>query len=441
MTYQEALQYLNRFINYEKKNSYDYNLCFKLDRMKRLCSLLGDPQKEVKSIHVAGTKGKGSTSAIIQSILKSSGFKAGLYTSPHLVSFRERIRINDNLISKEDVGGIIGTIKEAVDEMGGEKPSFFEIYTALAYLYFKRENVDFAVYETGLGGRLDATNVIDPLACAITPISYEHTHILGDALAKIAYEKAGIIKRGGICVSAPQEEEALSVIESVCKEREAELVLVGRDIKLKELTANDEEEVFDVSALFGKYDNLHMKLLGFHQVVNAGVAIGVIEALRLSGVSVGKDAIRKGIESVRWPGRLEVLRRRSPRIILDGAQNKASADILARSVKRLFKYRKLILVIGVSKDKDIKGILKELVPVSDMIILTKSEIAERAMDPALISGLITPESKAVGVTQNVKDALDKALQKASPSDLVLVTGSLFVVGEARKILVKEQYDD
>ncbi|MBU0606161.1 MAG: bifunctional folylpolyglutamate synthase/dihydrofolate synthase [Candidatus Omnitrophica bacterium] len=441
MTYQEALQYLNRFVNLEKKDSYDYNLSCKLDRMRRLCSLLGDPQDAVRAIHVAGTKGKGSTSVMIQSILKNAGFKTGLYTSPHLASFRERIRIDDELISEGDLGSILDTIKAAVDECAGDEPSFFEIYTVLAYIHFKSENVDFAVYETGLGGRLDATNVVEPLVCAITSISFDHTGMLGDTLEKIAYEKAGIIKNDSICVSAPQEAEALSVIEKVCTEKNAELVLVGRDIKFNELSASDEGEVFNVTALFEKYDNLHMKMLGFHQVVNATVAIGVIEGLRLSGVSVGKSAVRRGIGSVTWPGRLEVVRKRSPRIILDGAQNKASADALARSVRKLFKYGKLILVLGVSKDKDIKGILKELVPISDTIILTKSEIAERAMDPAAIHGLITPKSKDVIITRDVKDAIDKAIQKAGPSDLVLVTGSLFVVGQARKILVKDQdYD-
>ncbi len=441
MTYQEALQYLDRFVNLEKKDVYDYDLSFKLDRMRKLCSLLGDPQDEVRAIHVAGTKGKGSTSAMIQSILKNSGFKTGLYTSPHLASFRERIRIDDELISEDDVGGILDTIRAAVDEMGDDEPSFFEIYTALAYIYFKDKGADFAVYEAGLGGRLDATNVVEPLVCAITPISYDHTGILGDTLEKIAYEKAGIIKNNSICVSAPQPAEALSVIEKVCRERDTELVLIGRDIKFNELDASGEQEVFSVTALFEKYDNLHMKLLGFHQVINAAVAIGVIEGLRLSGVSVGRPSIKRGIESVKWPGRLEVVRKRSPRIILDGAQNKASADALARSVKKLFKYGKLILVLGISKDKDIIGILKELVPISDTIILTKSEITERAMDPAAIHGLITPRSKDVIITRDVKDALDKAIRKAGPSDLVLVTGSLFVVGQARKILVKDQPHD
>ncbi|MFH1190242.1 MAG: folylpolyglutamate synthase/dihydrofolate synthase family protein [Candidatus Omnitrophota bacterium] len=437
MTYQEALRYLDRFVNYEKKDISGPGISFKLDRMKRLCSLLGDPQKEVRAVHVAGTKGKGSTSAMIQSILKSSGFKTGLYTSPHLVSFRERIRIGDELIPEADVGDILDEIKPAVDAMGGDEPSFFEIYTALAFLYFRTKGADFAVYEAGLGGRLDATNVVDPLVNVITPISYDHTAILGDTLEKIAHEKAGIIKSGDICVSAPQDPRALRAIAKACKEKDAELILVGRDIKYDEESADDEREVFSVTGLFGKYESLHMKLLGSHQVMNAATAIGAVEAMRLSGVSVGSGAVRRGIGSAVWPGRLEVVRKRSPRIILDGAQNAASADALQRSIRKLFKYGKLILVLGVSKDKDIKGILKELVPISDLIILTRSEIVERAMDPEAIRALITPKSKAVAVTQDVGDALALGLSKAGRSDLVLVTGSLFIVGQARKILVKD----
>lgn len=440
MTYREALRYLSQFINYENKDGYDYKLSFKLDRMRDLCFLLGEPHKGIRAIHVAGSKGKGSTAELIRSILTNAGFRTGLYTSPHLHSFRERIRIGNELIPENDVGELIGTVKAAVDKMGYNKPSFFEAYTALAFLYFKKEKVHFAVYEVGLGGRLDATNVIDSLVSVITPISYDHMNILGETLAKIAYEKAGIIKQDGLCVSAPQEKEALAVIEGVCEEKNAQLVLVGRDISYKELKASDEKEVFSVSGFFGEYENLHMKLLGAHQVINAAVAIGAIEALRLSGVSVEKEAIKRGVQSVRWPGRLEVVRKRSPRIVLDGAQNKASADVLARSIKRLFKYKKLILVLGVSKDKDIKGILKELVPIADSIVLTKSKVAARAMDPAGIHALITPMTKDVIVTQNVKDALEKAVKKAGPSDLVLVAGSLFVVGEARHTLIKDKAD-
>ena len=264
MTYQEALHYLNCLTNHEKKEDYDYALSFKLDRMRDLCFLLGEPQKAVKSIHVAGSKGKGSTAAIIHSILTAAGFRTGLYTSPHFDSFRERIRIGGELISESDVGELLDVVKAAVDKMVDNKPTFFEIYTALAYLYFKKEKVRFAVYEVGLGGRLDATNVIEPLVSVITPISYDHMNILGDTLSKIAYEKAGIIKQDGVCVSAPQEKEALAIIEEICEEKNAQLVLIGRDILYKELDASDEEEVFKVSGFFGKYENMHMKLLGAH---------------------------------------------------------------------------------------------------------------------------------------------------------------------------------
>lgn len=438
MTYQESLDYLNSFIDHEQKSAYDY-ASFKLDRMIRLVKALGDPQTAVRSIHVAGTKGKGSTSAIIQSILKSSGLKVGLYTSPHLVSFRERIRINDTLISEENVGVLLDQVKEAVDTMREDRPTFFEVYTALAFLYFKKKKADIAVYEVGLGGRLDATNVIEPLVSVITPISYEHTDILGAALGEIAGEKAGIIKEGSVCVSAPQEKEALLVIEAKCEEKESGLILAGREIRFEELKATDEREVFNVAGLFGQYKDLHMKLLGAHQVVNAAVAIGAVEALRFSGMTISPEAIRKGIEEAEWPGRLELIKG-SPRFLLDGAQNQASAHALALAVKRQFKYRKLILILGVSKDKGIKGILKELVPIADAIILTKSKIAERAMDPAMIRGLITPKDKDVTVTERTEDALTHAKRKALPQDLVLVTGSLFIVGEARAAILKDKTD-
>ncbi len=438
MTYREALDYLNSFIDYEQKSAYDYT-SFKLDRMIRIASALGDPQNAVRAIHVAGTKGKGSTSAIIQSILRAAGKRVGLYTSPHLVSFRERIRINDALISEEDIGRLMDRVKEAVDPMAEDRPTFFEVYTALAFLYFKEQNADIAIYEVGLGGRLDATNIIEPLVSVITPISYEHTEILGSTLGAIAEEKAGIIKDSSVVVSASQEKETLAVIERVCNEKESSLILVGREIRFEELKATDEREVFNVTGLFGEYKDLHMKLLGAHQVVNAALAIGVVEALRLSGIMISPEAVRKGIADVVWPGRLELIKG-SPRVILDGAQNQASAHALAQTVKRQFSYRKLILILGVSKDKDIKGILKELVPIADSIVLTKSKITERALEPQKIKDLITPKDKDVTVTENVEDALAKAQAQAAPQDLVLVAGSLFIVGEARRILLKEKID-
>ncbi len=440
MTYREAVDYLNSFTNYEKKDTYDYAQSFHLERMRRLVSLLGDPQASVKCIHVAGSKGKGSTAAIIQSILTKAGYKTGLYTSPHLVSFRERIRIGDTLISEKDLSVLLAQVKAAADTMADDAPSFFEICTALAFLYFKKMKADLAVYEVGLGGRLDATNIIEPLVSVITPVSLEHTHILGDTLEKIAAEKAGIIKAGSIVVSAPQDERALSAIGRSAEKLDAKLVVVGQDIGFEEIRADDTQEVFSVTGLFDSYPDLHMRLLGYHQIVNAATAIGAVEALRFSGITVGADAVRRGVGSASWPGRLELIKG-SPRVLLDGAQNQASAKALSLAVRRSFSYRRLILVLGVSKDKDIKGILKELIPLADAVVLTKARIVERALEPEKIRPQITPADKDVVMTQSVGDALKTACAKAAPQDLVLVAGSLFVVGEARKILKKEKLDE
>lgn len=436
MTYPEALSYLNSFINYEKQSSYDYNKSFKLDKMRYLASLLGDPQKGIRSVHVAGTKGKGSTSAIIHSILKEAGFNVGLYTSPHLVSFRERIRINDCLISEEDISSRIEKVKGAIEKMGNDKPSFFEIYTALAFLYFKEKRVDFAVYEVGLGGRLDATNIIEPLVSAITPISYEHTDKLGNTLREIASEKGGIIKNNSICVVAPQEKEALTTLADICKAKEAKMITVGKDILFEELEANSERELFNVFGIFSEYPLLETRLLGSHQVINSATAIGAIEALRFHNIMIPFEAIREGVKNVRWQGRLEVIAK-WPLVVLDGAQNRASALSLTAAIKRQFRYKNLILILGASKDKDIKGMLGELLPIADSIVLTKSKIVERACEPAKMRELAGSKNKDVSLTSNVREALDKASSLAYPEDLILITGSLFVVGEARDILIKE----
>ena len=432
MTYQEALKYLDSFINYEKLDSYDYKSSLKLDRMRRFVSLLGDPQKNTRAIHVAGSKGKGSTAVYIYSILRQAGFNVGLYTSPHLKTFRERIRINDELISEEDLSRITADIKETVAaHMKDEMPTFFEVYTALAYIYFKEKNVDLAVYEVGLGGRLDATNVIEPLACAITPISYEHTDKLGNTLAEIAAEKCGVIKDDIVCVSAPQEAEALKVIEGTCKEKNARLFVAGVDITFDEVRSDENEEVFNVSGISGKYSMLTSKLIGTHQMINASVAVGIVEALKYKGITISGTDIKNGIENARWAGRLDIIGRR-PFIVLDGAQNRESAKTLVSAIKKVFKYKRLILVFGVSKDKDVRGMLEEILPVCDSIVLTRSKVLNRALAPERIRETIEAigEERNVTITSSVKEALDLARSKAKADDLILVTGSLFVVGEA-----------
>ncbi|MDP2929208.1 MAG: folylpolyglutamate synthase/dihydrofolate synthase family protein [Candidatus Omnitrophota bacterium] len=441
MTYPEALKYLDSFVNFEKTGEYNYKTSLKLDRMKRLAAFLGDPQDAVHSIHIAGSKGKGSTASYAHSILRHANLKVGLYTSPHLITFRERIRIGGELISEEDLSRILEDIKGILEaSMKDDRPTFFEVYTAIAYIYFKEKKVDLAVYEAGLGGRLDATNLIKPLVSAITPISYEHTDILGNTLREIAAEKCGIIKSDSICVSAPQETEALKTIKKICKDRSVRLILIGRDIKFKELESDENLNIFDVEGTLEKYPGLKTKLIGRHQIVNAVTAIGIVEALRLRNFQISSDAIRGGIEDAQWEGRLEILGR-SPLVVVDGAHNRASARALADSVKRIFRSRRVKLIFGVSKDKDVNGMLEELLPIANSIIFTKSKAAGRALDPALIEEIALKVHLAArrracvgGRASGVGEALNRALADAGKEDMILITGSLFIVGEALQLL-------
>ncbi len=423
MDYREALQYLDSFINYEKVSSFNYEESLQLDRMRRLAEALGNPQDRLRCIHITGTKGKGSTSAMAASILKEAGFKVGLYTSPHLVSFRERIRINDELISEEELSGLIERVKAVTDYMDSNSddfPTFFEVYTTIAFLYFEQKKADLCVLEVGMGGRLDATNIIEkPLCCGITQISYEHTQKLGSTLPEIAREKSGIIKKDAICVSSGQAGAAAEVIRKTCKEKNNRLFEVGRDIIFKK----EDRQVFSVKGLFGEYPFLKIGLLGDHQFMNAATALGLIESLRFYDIMINADAVRLGLKNAVWPGRMQVLRK-LPYVVLDGAQNRASAFALAKAVKEYFEYDKLILVLGISNDKDIKGICEELGPVSDKVILTRAKLP-RAEEPEAIKKFFS-EAKTTG---SVREAMDLAERIAGPKDLILVTGSFFVLGE------------
>lgn len=445
MTYDEALKYLDSFIDYERAASYNYKESLKLERMSGLAESLGNPHKGIKAIHIAGSKGKGSTASFTYSILKKSGFKVGLYTSPHLVSFRERIRINDEFISADDISRLLESVRGVVSEIDREKmPSFFEIYTALAFLYFKEKKVDYAVYETGLGGRLDGTNVVEPVVAAITPISYEHTDKLGNTLSQIAEEKAGIVKKNTPCVSAPQDPEALRVITRICGQKNSKLILIGKDIKFKELRSDSLYERFDVYGLSGEYLNLRSPLLGSHQVINAATAIGIAEMLNRAGSVIDKKGITRGIAETVWEGRFQIVEK-NPRIILDGAQNRASANALVSTIRKIFatRYGKLILVLGVSKDKDLAGMLEEFLPVADSLILTKSKVAERALEPSRIRESVfnvrarifnMPGKEEMMLTSDVRTAVAGARKMASKNDIIVITGSLFVVGEAMEVL-------
>ncbi|MDD4981899.1 MAG: folylpolyglutamate synthase/dihydrofolate synthase family protein [Candidatus Omnitrophota bacterium] len=414
MTYLQAIQYLESFINYEKVSSYRYKKLLGLKRIKGFLKFLGNPQKGIRFIHVAGTKGKGSTCVFIAYILKASGFKVGLYTSPHLADFRERIRIMpgkekdefEGMISRLELKRLLKKLKPFIEEYNRSslygKLTFFEVYTALAIAYFREKKVDFAVLETGLGGRLDATNAVSALISVITPISYEHTDKLGKALGKIAFEKAGIIKgRESAVISAPQEKEAMEVIRKRCM-----------DLGVRFLNLN-------------KYQKLKIKLYGGHQLINANVAKAAVLALRKCGINIADSCIKKGLSSAVWPARCEVLGKQ-PQIIIDGAQNASSAEAIKCAVRERFRYRQLILVLGVSKDKDIKGVCSQLYSLADKVILTKAD-SPRGIDPKILAKFF--KNKESYIVPKVSEAKVLSMRLAGKSDLILVTGSLFVAGE------------
>jgi len=443
MNYKDALDYINSFINFEKIPKYQYAAAFKLERMDAILKELGDPHKDLNIIHVAGSKGKGSTCAIAAYILKEAGYKVGLYTSPHLVNFRERIRVLngepqdsrefEGMIGEGEINEISEEIKPVAESFREHetlgRASFFEILTACAFLHFKKKKVDIAVLETGLGGRLDATNTGMPLVSGITNISLEHTDKLGDTLGKIAYEKAGIIKKHSLVVSASQETEAIDVIRKVCIERNAELYEIGKDIKYTILNSSKLSQVFDLKGPGYSYKNLAMNLIGAHQIENASLSIGMLKLIGPGKFNIRESDIRKGLREAIWPGRLQVIQK-NPYIVLDGAQNPASASALADSIRKLFGYKKLICIFGISSDKDIKGVSSVLDAVSDIIILTKASNNPRAEDISRLKQNFRNSRPGLEESNDINEAIQKALKLADKDDLILVTGSLFVVGDA-----------
>lgn len=444
MTYREALKYLESFIDYEKRPTFNYRAVIKLGRMQTLLDGLGNPQRNFRSIHIAGTKGKGSTCAFVYSILKESGIKAGLYTSPHLIDFKERIRISypkERNIDEEELAALVTRIKLFLDNFSKSskfgRPSFFEVYTALAFLFFSIKKVDIAVVEVGMGGRLDATNTIDPLVVGITPISLDHTDRLGKSVEAIANEKCGIIKENSIIVSSEQEPSVLNCIRKTADDRKAKIYVVGEDISYEPIMAGPDPagQTFNVRGLYGDYTMLSMPLLGKHQVANAATAVGIIESLRAHDIVICSHDIASGIRNVNWPGRLQIAAK-NPWIILDGAQNEASARILKDSIKTIFAYRKLYLVFGVSFGKDIKGIARNLFPFADKIFFTRADTPRAVSPERILKGFPDYEKRSVA-TFNVKEAVELARRNAKPEDLILVTGSLFVVGEALQSLEKK----
>lgn len=436
-SYKEATDYVNSFINYEKKPDFSYNKrLLNLERMRYLLSLIDNPHRSFKAVHITGTKGKGTTSAITASILRKAGYKVGLYTSPHLVSPRERIRIGERLIDEEEFAYFLFQIKKKIEKR--RKPSssnftFFEIYTALAFLYFAYQKVDLAVVEVGLGGRLDATNVVFPLVAVITQISFDHIKQLGDSLSSIAKEKAGIIKEGIRVITSPQDEAALSVIEETCREKKAFLYFVGRDVKFEKIKSSLEGQTFSLQTRKKSYPYLFLPLLGEHQVINAATAIGATELLSEDGIFVSEEAVVQGLREVRWPGRLQLISK-EPFFIVDCAHNGASARALASFLKKNFSAGKVFLILGISRNKDVEAIGRALCPLADELILTEADNPRAVPCEELKERLSKLCQKRITLKKNVGSAIRYAQSLAKKDDLICLTGSVYLAGEALKIL-------
>ena len=432
MDYSQAEEYLNSFVNYEQIPGVSYaQPGYSLRHIEELLDRIGNPHLAAQTVHIAGTKGKGSIAAMMAQVLTCSGYRTGLYTSPHFHILRERISVDGSLISEADFAATMAMVKPFIESMKPDAAlrqlTYFEALTVVAFAYFKEKQIDFQVLEVGLGGRLDATNVARPVVCIITPISRDHTQILGNTLAEIAREKAGIIKPGCRVVVSPQPAEAASVIADICGERQAEVLQVGKDASWHKTGGDLSHQSLVVETSTSSYQ-LSIPLLGDYQLENAAAAVAALEILASAGFAISAASIAQGLSQVRWPGRFHIVRQ-DPAVLVDGAHNVASMKRLVSNIEAYFGNRQVFLVFGTSCDKDIPGIIEELVLLSPQVI-----VAQAAHSRAASTSILTAEFSKRGIQAetggSIPEALSRALSKADRTDLVCVTGSLFVAAEA-----------
>lgn len=426
-----------------------------LERITRLLAALGNPHRRLRFVHIGGTNGKGSTAAMLASILRAAGYRVGLYTSPYLLSFTNRMTVNGADIDRQDLNDLVETVRPLVEKIAGEPDmgpmTEFEVVTTLALAYFARREAELVVFEVGLGGRLDATNVITPLLSIITNVSLEHTQVLGDTVEAIAGEKAGIIKNNVPVLTAARDRKVLGVIRSRALEKNAPFYrLFGPDGSGEEESVarpsfsrqavSAEGQYFKYRGFENDLDRLFIPLRGIYQLWNGATALAALELLSQTGFPVDEEAIRRGFSETVWPGRLEVMSRR-PLLVMDGAHNPEAMKELARAIPEYFSYRNLILVVGIMADKDAAAILRSIMPLAHAAVFTRPEYA-RAASPGDLAALARDQlgfdqQKSV-VAAEIGSALDKAVNMAGPDDLVIVTGSLYTVSDARAYWAKRQ---
>ncbi len=450
MNYQEALAYLYSLSDYERGGPYTRNREENLAREARLLEALGNPQLSYTSTLLAGTKGKGSTAAFIERVLREAGLRTGLYTQPDLHTFRERMRVNGRLISEEEVAELVPQVRAAAEEIE-QRREFgpfitYELATALALLYFQRQHVEHAVLEVGLGGRLDATNVTQPLVSVIASISYDHTQILGDTLAKIATEKAGIIKPNGVVVTSARPPEALLAIAAVCRRQHAELIRIGAagsdpaqaEVETGQLPAlsyhyqledrTEDRQHFTAWTPERVYAGLEIPLAGQHQLENATLALATLDMLRKIGISWDERALREGLRKMRWPARIDVVEHH-PTIVVDGAHNADSMEKLMQALQDSFAFHRLIVVLSLFRDKDLVGIARALEH-ADIVVLTRM-VSPRAATVEQMQEIFAKHAPhaEIHTAGDSRAAMGLAVGLAGDNDLICATGSLYFAGE------------
>ena len=429
MRYEEAMKYITEVGNFGSN--------YGLERTHKLLEYLGNPEKDLKLIHIAGTNGKGSTTSMITEILIGAGYKVGMYTSPFIEEFEERIQINGENIPKEKLAQLITKIKYAVDkviEEGYNHPTEFEIITVLMFLYFATEEVDFAVVEVGLGGRLDSTNVITPILSVITSISFDHTNLLGNTLEEIAAEKAGIIKSCIPTVIYPQEEMAERVISSKCQELDSKLYKINKeDAKLINIIKEDKIYQQVKVKLDDEYD-VKLPLLGEHQILNLAVALKALEVIKDKAPKLNRESIVKSLATVRWNGRLEIMSN-SPYVVIDGAHNIQGITQLDKNIKKYFEYKDMYLILGILADKDVEDMVNVITPKAKKVFTVtpnsmRAETAEELLEE------VKKYNESCEAYNDYKNAFEDALKLCKKDDLLLISGSLYMIGEMRGIIKK-----
>jgi dihydrofolate synthase/folylpolyglutamate synthase len=433
--YTKALRYLATLTDHERLRIVRYNSDnFDLDRMRTLLRRWGNPHDQFKSVHIAGTKGKGSTCAMTAAMLRACGHKVGLYTSPHLVDIRERIQINGEMISHADLARLVRQVEPIVARIR-PLPTFFDVFTAIAFKYFAEQKVDIAVVETGLGGRLDSTNVIKPEVTAITSISKDHMQQLGNTLAKIAEEKAGIFKQGVPAVSVIQDPEVEAVLQRVAQKVGAQFDTAGKTIEFSYR--------FESSRMLGphnriclttptsKFEHLAVPLIGEHQAINCGLALSIMDRLKGRGFAINDAQAMLGLAKTSLPGRMEMLSS-SPRVIADGAHNAASLDAMMRAIGQHVPYDSMVVIFGCCADKDVPGMLERITSGADKVIFTKVDSVRTANPEELAARYVELYGKMAQVAPTLKEAMEIAVRAVTKEDLICITGSFYLVGEAKK---------